>query len=53
MNFDWGKVEKSKRELRRRLAALPVAEKLRMLEELRERQSSIRRLLKSPSERPA
>jgi hypothetical protein len=37
MNVDLREIEESKRQMRRRLAALPFAEKLRMLEELRER----------------
>jgi len=42
MTHDWRKVQESKRELRRRLAALPVAEKLRMLEDLRERTMALK-----------
>ena len=42
MTFDWDKIAESKRALRIRLAALPVAEKLRMLDALRERSVSIR-----------
>lgn len=37
MSVDLRKIETSKRQVRRRLAALPFAEKLRILEELRER----------------
>ena len=37
MNFDFDRVWESKREMRRKLAALPIAEKLRMLDALRER----------------
>jgi len=37
MSIDLGKIEESKRQLRRRLAALPFAEKLRIVEELRDR----------------
>ena len=37
MSIDLGKIEESKRQMRRRLAALPFAEKLRIVEELRER----------------
>ena len=42
MNVDWQKVSESKRALRRNLAALPVAEKLRLLDALRERELAIR-----------
>ena len=37
MSFDLEKILESKRALRRQLAARPVAEKLRMLDALRER----------------
>ena len=42
MSFDLEKIIESKRALRRKLAALPVAEKLRMLDALRERELAIR-----------
>ena len=42
MTFDLQKIIESKRALRRNLAALPVAEKLRMLDALRERELAIR-----------
>jgi hypothetical protein len=42
MNVDWQKVAESKRVLRRNLAALPVTEKLRLLDALRERELAIR-----------
>ena len=42
MSFDLGKALESKRALRRRLAAQPVTEKLRMLDALRERLLAIR-----------
>jgi hypothetical protein len=42
MSFDLQKILESKRALRRHLAARPVAEKLRMLDALRERELSIR-----------
>jgi type I restriction enzyme, S subunit len=42
MNFDWEKVTKSKQAYRRRLAALPIAEKLRLLDAMRERDVAIR-----------
>jgi len=53
MTPDWRKVQESKRELRPRSAALPVAEKLRMLEDLRERTLALKThkaLSKSPRE---
>ncbi len=37
MTFDFEKVWEDKREMRRKLAALPIAEKLRMLDAMRER----------------
>ena len=43
MTFDLQRILKSKRALRRKLAAQPVAEKLRMLDDLRERALTIRR----------
>jgi hypothetical protein len=42
MSFDLQKVFESKRALRRELAARPLAEKLRMLDALRERALAIR-----------
>lgn len=42
MSFDLQRVLESKRALRRNLAARPVAEKLRMLDALRERELAIR-----------
>jgi hypothetical protein len=42
MSFDLQKILESKRALRRNLAARPVAEKLRLLDALRERQLAIR-----------
>jgi hypothetical protein len=36
------KIIESKREMRKRLAALPIIEKLRMLDQLRERELAIR-----------
>ena len=41
MSFDLQKILESKRALRRNLAARPVAEKLRMLDALRERALAI------------
>jgi len=43
MSAEMQKIEESKRQMRRRLAALPFAEKLRMLEELRDRTLALRR----------
>ena len=40
--MDLQKILESKRDLRRKLAARPVAEKLRMLDALRERELAIR-----------
>lgn len=42
MSADFSRIEESKRQMRRRLAALPFAEKLRIVEELRERTLAIR-----------
>jgi hypothetical protein len=42
MSFDLQRMLESKRALRRQLAARPVAEKLRMLDALRERELAIR-----------
>ena len=42
MSFDLQKILESKRALRRDLAARPIAEKLRMLDTLRERELAIR-----------
>jgi len=42
MSFDFDRLWKSKRALRERLAARPIAEKLRMLDVMRERTLSIR-----------
>lgn len=42
MSFDWDKVQRSKEALRRRLASMPFAEKLRLLDALRERALAIR-----------
>jgi hypothetical protein len=42
MTFDMEAILDSKRWLRLHLAALPIGEKLRMLDELREREISIR-----------
>jgi hypothetical protein len=51
MSFDIQKIDASKRALRRDLAARPVAEKLRILDALRERELAIRgRAIRSASE---
>ena len=42
MNFDLEKIIEGKRALRRNLAARPIAEKLRLLEAMRERELAIR-----------
>lgn len=42
VTFDLQKIIEDKRALRRNLAALPIAEKLRMLDALRERELAIR-----------
>jgi len=42
MTFDLQKILESKREFRRGLAALPIEEKLLLLDALRERQLSVR-----------
>jgi len=42
MSFDLEKILESKRALRRNLTTRPVAEKLRMLDALREREIAIR-----------
>jgi hypothetical protein len=51
MTHDWRKVRESKLALRRRLAALPVAEKLRMLEDLHERTIALKTPTGSPKTR--
>lgn len=43
MNFDLQRILENKRAFRRDLAARPIAEKLRMLDALRERELAIRR----------
>ena len=48
MTFDLQKILESKRALRRDLAARPVAEKLRMLDAMREREVAIRGRLVHP-----
>jgi hypothetical protein len=41
-NFDFERIWESKRALRRRLAGAPIAEKLRLLDALRERAMDVR-----------
>jgi len=43
MTFDLAKILESKRAFRQRLAARPIAEKLAMLDAMRERELAIRR----------
>ena len=47
MTFDLQKIVESKRAMRRSRAARPVAEKLRMLDQLRERTLAIRHAAQS------
>lgn len=42
MKNDWRKIEESKRALSKRLSELPYAEKLRLLDRMRERDLAIR-----------
>ena len=42
MSVDWQKVSESKQAYRRKLCALPIAEKLRLLDAMRERAVIIR-----------
>jgi hypothetical protein len=49
MSFDLQRILESKRALRRRLAARPLAEKLQMLDSLRERALAIRRSALTPA----
>ena len=51
MSFDFQRVLASKRAFQRKLAMLPVAEKLRLLDELRARALVIRRAAVSPLQR--
>jgi hypothetical protein len=48
MTFDWKSIAESKRAFRRRLAQVPIAEKLRMLDALRERMLTLRSPHSSP-----
>lgn len=49
MSFDLQRILDSKRAFRQRLAARPIAEKLRMLDELRERALALRRSTAAPT----
>ena len=42
VSFDWQRINESKGAYRRKLAALPIAEKLRLLDAMRERALAIR-----------
>jgi len=42
MSFDWQKIAESKQAYRRKLAAKPIVEKLRLLDAMRERAVIIR-----------
>jgi len=46
MTFDLDAIAASKRAYRRKLAALPIVEKLRMLDRLRERELALRAALR-------
>ena len=50
MTFDLNKILESKRAFRRQLAARPIAEKLAMLDALRERELAIREAGQSANE---
>jgi hypothetical protein len=50
MSFDLQRILESKRTLRRNLASRPVAEKLAMLDALRERARAIRQAATRPEE---
>jgi hypothetical protein len=49
MTFSLQKIVESKRKLRRELAAKPVAEKLRMLDAMRQRETAIRTDVSRPA----
>lgn len=55
MTFDIQKILESKREFRRGLATLPIGEKLRLLDALRERQLTLGKgsALRAPTPAPA
>ena len=46
MTFDFDKITESKRAMRERLAALPISEKLQLLEAMRRREIAIRQALR-------
>jgi hypothetical protein len=48
MTFDWQRILESKRAHRQAAASRPIAEKLRMLDELRERALAIRNAASHP-----
>ena len=50
MSFDLDRILESKRALRRQLAARPVAEKLRLLDAMRERAVAIRPKRREPKD---
>lgn len=52
MTFDLERIVQGKRQFRIRLAAQPIAEKLRMLDKLRERTLSIRNARLQPAPSP-
>ena len=49
MNFDLQKILASKRARRQALASKPIAEKLQILDDLRERELTIRRAARPPA----
>ena len=48
MNFDFQRITDSKAVHRRKLAALPIAEKVRLLDAMRERALAIHRATRQP-----
>lgn len=52
MTFDLTKILESKRSMSNRLAALPIGDKLRLLDVLRERAIAIRQACPSPQANP-
>ncbi len=52
MNFDLEKMQQSKNALRRDLAALPIAQKLALLDTLRQRALDARRAVKINGDSP-
>ena len=50
MTFDFAKILQSKREFRKRLAARPIAEKLALLDALRDRMLAIRQARRASEE---